>query len=134
MKSKNMIKTAELIQAAVDAKKPKVGFNLVSYKATDGNNEDKTGHGCGTTACIGGFAYLASGRTIAEFKKASTVNIAQEAAKFLGLTKAEKDELFTPDIILRCDDRWLDVTPKNAIATLYASAAAKKIIWIKETY
>lgn len=134
MKSKNMLLVAQDIEKALNAEKVRVGFHMISYLrktriADDETMQDKTGHECGTTCCIGGFAAIrAEGLT--KVRRASGRKIRDKAQAFLGLTEEQATALFTPDFA-DLEGGMYSIRAEDAIATLRVSAVAKEIVWVK---
>ncbi len=122
MKTKNMLAVADAIEKALTAKKVAVGFNMHGWKST--TSKDQTGHNCGTTACIAGWAYLVAGHTPKQLSKASSNEIVRTARIFLGLNMVEREHLFIP--VCERDA----ITPQSAIATLRLAAVTKRIEWV----
>jgi outer membrane receptor for monomeric catechols len=133
MKSRNMIRVANRIENLVATTRAvKVGFNMGSY--LNNGNQDFSGHECGTVACIAGHACLEAGYTPAQLKKTTSDKIRVDATNFLGLTYDEARQLFCPYRVMEqvADIRNLkNVSLKMAVATLRASASAKRITWVR---
>ena len=55
-----LVKDLRTVQEILRSDDPKVGFNMdvALYRGEDMPGLDKTGHGCGTVACIAGHLYL----------------------------------------------------------------------------
>ena len=100
----------------------KIGFNLAPfYYKSEGEmvHIDRTGHGCGSTACIAGWAhFLEGGRA----KNASTISM--HAREILGLDIERAEQLFAPMDINRSA-----VTPQQAAFVLFNLAETGKVDW-----
>jgi hypothetical protein len=136
MKSKNMNRVADRIEAIAkaDAKRVTIGFNMGSLKAAAVTKTcDLTGHDCGTVACIAGHAYLEAGHTPSQLKKANTAVIWSVAKEFFGITEFEAEDLFAPYTLMNTKDvgRLSNIPLDMAVATLRASASAKRITWVR---
>jgi hypothetical protein len=121
----NILKVAQAIEdAARPEAEPEIGFNMTMYVdryAVSGS--DRTGHNCGTTACIAGWAWhIAKGRVPDE----GSYYVREEGAEFLGLevgSRTERD-LFCP---IDVPDHAL--TPARAAAVLRHLAETGKVDW-----
>jgi len=109
-----------------------LGFNMARFVTSmktgdDGEYTDHTGQGCGTTACIAGWAFaLMHGRAL--MPEMSGPWIARNAGDWLGLGHGQRNELFY------ATDRGVNVslselTDVQAIKTLRHLAAAGEVDW-----
>jgi len=99
-----------------------VGFNMQYYHArSTSHTDDKTGHDCGTVACIAGHASLiASG---------GTSHAPSHARHFLGLTHEQANSLFIPDFTDGLRVRWVSITLEQALLTLAKLRDTGKVDW-----
>lgn len=134
MKPRNMLLVAACIEKANEAERSALGFNMTSYCSAAGR-DDKLGHGCGTTACIAGWTLFAFGWSVKKMQKQVAKygqhSIKPIAAKVLGLTNKEADQLFIPYFTNRSPQRQPNISAEAAIDTLRVSAVAKKITWVE---
>jgi hypothetical protein len=104
-----------------------LGFNMGSYYSM--LEEDKSGYGCGTTACIGGWAmalaypgnYLE--RPWSRDKSGAPVFTNEAAAEWLGLDDERATELMLQDGVI------IDATAAEAVRTLRHLAATGEVNW-----
>lgn len=92
---------------ALEAHTLDLGFNMMHWKITSGDPKDLSGHNCGTTACIGGWAckLLANNDD-------PTFELAQD---LLGLTEDQATWLF----IGMFSPKWMpDITLAEAVSAL----------------
>lgn len=114
MNKENILKVADAIERHTI---PDLGFNMGSWVDRRAH-EDKSGHNCGTTACIAGWATAVAGGNLA---KLSISEVRDEAIAYLGVTR---DQAF-----------WLfagfrgDPEPPEAVATLRNLAETGKVNW-----
>lgn len=102
--------------------KPQVGFNMSTY-IERGGCPDKSGHDCGTVACLAGHATLLAGET--NYNKIDAY--AYDTGKtYLGLTEAQADALFLPDTA-----PWAAITLDHAIGTLEHLLEAGEVTWTR---
>lgn len=115
---------ADAIEAAAapDAN-PKIGFNMADYVGLERLNHDRTGHDCGTTACIAGWAvFLEYG--INELVGAG--HTGRKAADILGLSDAEADAMFTPSGL---GVSYHSIQPHHAVEMLRRYAKTGAVVW-----
>jgi hypothetical protein len=110
MNVENINRVADAIEAscAPDAK-PEIGFNMAWWYGRGYN--DQTGHNCGTTACIAGWAVLELGGDI------DRVSERVFATRAFDLDWEEAEELFTP----------VDPWPRNHIEAPHAVAVLRHL-------
>jgi hypothetical protein len=87
MNKDRMLMLADILDlAAVPENKPKIGFNMSAI--VSGMTEDKSGHGCGTSCCIAGWALAAFGTKVERediLGGRYPYNASERACKLLGL-------------------------------------------------
>lgn len=129
MNKANILRVADAIENGELVKRG-IGFNMAFYLAPTEESlvVDKIG-GCGTTACIAGWAYaLQRPRTKAAtfIKRDVEVHVRADATEFLGLTGVEAHKLFVPS-----DEAgpWRNITPAHAVAVLRHLAETGEVDW-----
>lgn len=111
---RNILKVAKAIEDACKPQaRPRIGFNMGSWVSHV--RSDKTGHNCGTTACIGGW----TGHVLKDNERISP----QDAADLLGLTPHLAASLFYGVGVER------DATPQRAVAVLRNLAETGRVNW-----
>lgn len=71
-----------------------LGFNMDVFYDTVEYNEDFSGHGCGTVACVAGWC-VAMEHGLKEFNTSTDKHMADDKARdMLGLTDTQADDLF----------------------------------------
>lgn len=115
----NILKVADAIERHTIAE---LGFNMASFVGV--GETDLSGHNCGTTACIGGWAAaLATGDI-----HAGDDMSAAEIARWLGLTYHEAGALFYAwdrhDTVA-----FEEIQPERAVAVLRNLAATGEVDW-----
>lgn len=105
---------------------PDLGFNMVDYLATSEQlksweAEDHSGHNCGTTGCIAGWAVAVEEGGLPE--KRAGYKFFEQAADFLGLSDRTSNHLFLdyPSSSL--------VKPKHAVSVLRHLAETGEVDW-----
>lgn len=84
------------------------------------------GEACGTPSCIAGWAaWMAADKP--KYLDTSDLGILNQAKAFLGLTRAEDNNLFTPYVLAKGD--MSAITPHQAAATLRTFAETGVIDW-----
>lgn len=97
-----------------------IGFNLGPYFSEDTDQSpDKSGHNCGTVACIAGWAHFLHGGRSKNHSK-----IFNHAKEVLGLDDTKAYELFAPFSYKRAK-----VTPSDAALALFTLAETGKVDW-----
>lgn len=126
MNRENILKVADAIE---QHSIPDLGFNMADFLGT---YEDRTGHGCGTTACIAGWGHaIIHGTYDAEF----TYVDPDEIAGWLGISHVPACNLFYADNHpLNARDSsgrsWFDeITPKTAVSVLRHLAETGEVDW-----
>lgn len=99
---------------------PDLGFNMQYWGApTTKEVPDRTGHNCGTVACIAGWASrLSLGRPLTGRDDAYSIG-----DDFIGIGN-KVDGLFMPSF-----KNWNDVSPAHAVAVLRHLAETGKVDW-----
>lgn len=113
MNVENINKVADAIE---QRSIPNLGFNMQSWRSNDRDlRYDKTGHKCGTTACVGGWceAVFFGGEDTCE----------AEIRKVLDISYDQSEELFYGMGVA------MDATPAQAVRTLRHLAATGKVRW-----
>jgi hypothetical protein len=121
MNIENIDKTIDLIRECIarsdidnTTKKGTPVFNMRIFAETNM-------HTCGTSACIGGYAFIgATGR----LEATADEDMEDVAADYLGLDYEAADKLFYPDLT----QAW-DATPTQAIAVLEHLKTKGKVDW-----
>lgn len=119
MNKDNILKVADAIE---QHSIPGLGFNMRKYFCpTDvDHNPDLSGHTCGTTACIAGWAIaVRDGGNPTDFNGPWLY----DAAEFMGLWK---DEQATKDLMLETNNT---ITPAHAVAVLRHLAETGEVDW-----
>ena len=128
MNRENVLKVADAIENhTIEG----LGFNMLTYGSE--HYRDRSGHNCGTVACIAGYAQALSG-DIAEY-------IPTQAKLFLDLTDDEANELFlrtkerheieynVEEDLCKADELLDNTTPQEAVDVLRYLAATGKVDW-----
>lgn len=126
--AKNVSRLADTIEAAMACEKPALGFNMNNWF---GIAEDMSGHNCGTTACIAGWA--------------RALRIAERRSMDLGrAAQAGREEMLQHSFDWRQEQMWMDIsgeqaatlfvgrenaTPAHAVATLRRLAETGTVSW-----
>jgi len=111
----NILKVADAIEKHSI---PDLGFNMSYAFDAVGPEDDRSGHSCGTVACIGGWTNVV-------LAKSGNLPIAA-AQRRLELTDRQADALFYPLGYWRVDN---DYTPSQAVAVLRHLAATGEVDW-----
>ncbi len=123
MNTENLLRVADAIEKhEIDW----LGFNMCAYAADD-LVLDRSGHKCGTTACVAGWAFAVQHPGIdSRALCCGGLRIETEATSFLGLKDEERDELFgnTPKGI-----SFGSATTEHAVRTLRYAAEHGRIDW-----
>lgn len=127
MNVENILKVADAIEQHSIAE---LGFNMGLFQGFGGQFYDHTGHNCGTTACIGGWANAIQSKTLVEAGDLTEA----DARNFLGLSPAKASDLFyarnyPENLISPDEDYFIGITAEQAVATLRHLAATGKVDW-----
>lgn len=127
MNTNRILKLADLIEAGDD----KLGFNMETYGSASGAYEDRSGHNCGTVACIGGWAVAAfgaygKGEDVSLSRVIHTYDVPESARNLLGLEADTAARLFLAGGISSSD-----VTPAVAARCLRNLAETGEVDWEK---
>lgn len=124
MNVENILKVADAIEQHSISD---LGFNMDDWCMLDGAEHDKSGHNCGTVACVAGWAVaVARGAdTEALLNIAERGDVFDDAADFLGLKEAQANALFIPRGVVF----WDDITPTVAGRVLRHLASTDKVDW-----
>lgn len=122
----NILKVADAIE---QASVPGLGFNMRTFGRGSGPLPDKSGHDCGTVACVAGWTYAVATAEIPEDRRSLVPPV---ASKFLGLTGDEAQSLFlmsgggfgTYDT-----DFANAILPEHAVRCLRILAITGKVDW-----
>ena len=101
-----------------------LGFNMRVYGSSVFKWADHTGRGCGTTACIAGWAAIIGG-----FRSPETIRdrdgfvISKFAQDFLDIGSYEESELFEPDVNRE------EISAEQAVRTLRHLADTGRVEW-----
>ena len=132
MNKQNILRLAEVLERNELARLG-IGFNMDRYYKTGSALEDKSGHNCGTTACIAGWAVAlfnedGTPRTepFVEDPYKHGIPIANLGRVALGLSYSIADALFTPELP---DHIWSSITPQVAAKTLRSLAETGEVRW-----
>lgn len=126
MNKKNILKVADAIERGRVARK-RLGFNMATW-ADDGKGgpatPDRSGHNCGTVACIGGWVDAVRLRTT----DACTIMDADSegTVEFLGITQDQAANLFFPRGFSGGKH-----TPAQAVRVLRHLAETGEVDWSK---
>jgi hypothetical protein len=135
MNKQRILELADLIEAG----NSKLGFNMRDWISDTSTDEalDLSGHDCGTTACIGGWAIARWGKS--GRCKGTSVPRAQKIARYespfdvakvlLDLDQDTASDLMAPDYRLRGHGRLGDLTQARAVATLRHLAETGEVKW-----
>lgn len=109
-----------------------LGFNMSAWfddEPRENMHEDKTGHNCGTVACIGGWtaAVLLNRKTENGASKAVSRVSEDRLWKFLGLEERVAQKLFLPNS--KVSGPWRNITPRQAVRVLKYLAETGKVDW-----
>jgi hypothetical protein len=121
MNVENILKVADAIE---QHSIPDLGFNMLWLKSEVGGDADRSGHNCGTVACVAGW-------TIALF--GSRGDGFMEAGQHLGLPRSKYRPLFYPGTGLDEDEAdthpaW-GATPAQAASCLRHLAETGEVDW-----
>lgn len=114
----NILKVADAIE---QASVPGLGFNMLNFRA-NGRYEDKSGHHCGTTACIAGWAVAVEGTQLE-----TPWLTCDNAIPFLGVNPDQARELFYAS--RSHEVRLSKITPTEAVRCLRILAITGKVDW-----
>lgn len=126
----NIIERAELV-------KHDIGFNMSGWVIRDrinlgeselfrGGHFDRSGHKCGSTGCIAGWAVLhEDDGDIAKTKRNGDDSVARRASALLQLTPAQARELFFGEGLANL----YEVAPAHAVAVIRNLAETGKVQW-----
>ena len=127
----NILKVADAIEGATV---PDLGFYMGAWIGKDGD-ADRSGRGCGTTACVAGWAFVVeNGFEPREYED----NVCAIAAQYFGLDSDTADCLFVPTADWLDKDNWdpetfrfpiTDATPEEAARVLRNLAITGKVDW-----
>lgn len=128
MNIENILKVADAIEKH---EVPGLGFNMGEVVCeADGFNPDFSGAGCGTVACIAGWAIaLESGAEDGDQALNTYMDTGAgiaSAADWLGLPFSKSDRLF---FARGADASLRDIKPEQAVAVLRHLAATGKVDW-----
>lgn len=113
---------AKLLRMSVlDRTKPKIGFNLATFKSETNNStfsarNDRTTHDCRTIACIAGWTVAAFDGMGKFNSEQNPGNFSDRAAVLLDLTPEQANRLFCPG--LPFGRIKSDITPTEAAQAL----------------
>lgn len=117
MNRENILKVADAIESHSI---PDLGFNMSLWiDRKPGPEDDRSGHNCGTTACIAGWAVaVMNGGVIPEVG----VPIQDDAEKYFGLNWTDGEDLFV---------NWVgkSPTPAEAVIVLRHLAETGEVDW-----
>ena len=126
MNVENILKVADAIE---QHSIPDLGFNLAWWFSPEGRpSDDRSGHGCGTTACIAGWAVAVRDGGVPHDRPGS-FDWLNEAGDFMGLPSPDVEEVYDPTraaLMLTLDET---VTPVRAAAVLRHLAATGEVDW-----
>ena len=133
MNTENLLRVADAIEKhEIDW----LGFNMVDYiDESPESNGDLSGHDCGTTACIAGWAAAISGVNIKRAERFAIIEAAQDYLGLAGDVPKHVSLPLTEDGVrlfigrpsgVECLDA---VTPDQAVRTLRYAAKHGKIDW-----
>jgi hypothetical protein len=129
MNRENIRTVADAIEAASKRRaKPTIGFNMADWRS---NMPDRTGHKCGTSCCIAGWAFLVSEGREPTKDDARFGKVADVGAEFLGIGRRDvdnwelRDQLFYARGIVDRDS----ISPKQAVSVLRHLADTGKVDW-----
>lgn len=113
-----------------------VGFNMAMYIGSSILIDDKTGHDCGTVACIAGTCAILSRRSDKERKAVAAEHrlvdsgIHEVARRWLGLSRKEATRLFFAEgRDRRRGDNLQDISLKCAINTVQRLHDTGEVRW-----
>lgn len=128
MKVENILRVADAIERHEISW---LGFNMRFFQADTHNPEslgieDKSGHSCGTVACIAGWTNAV--RTGA--RTSGNEIEPEDEGDWLGLSELDWDALFYPKNMKM--DSWADITQQQAVITLRHLAKTGDVDWSAE--
>lgn len=105
-----------------------LGFNMRNWT---GGNSDRSGHNCGTVACIAGWAAAVS---TGKAPSRGDHTVSAKAEAFLGLEWVDADRLFIPNVLVDDEDddagaTWDRISPDAAVEVLRHLADEGEIDW-----
>ncbi|MBO9589572.1 hypothetical protein [Devosia sp.] len=130
MNAENILRVADAIeQHAIKD----LGFNMAGYcDRTTPDAPDHTGHHCGTTACIAGWAiaieHQLTGESLLEEITRRPV-VSDAAASFLGIDGHQASDLFFAGSHPEHSDNWPAISAEAAVRTLRHLAATGEVDW-----
>ena len=125
----NINKVIEAIRSAGTGKYEGLGFNMASWYVKDGNFPDRSGHKCGTVACIAGWAWAVSPENkngpLSMFNRGYLFH----GRKFFEISPEQAGRLFTPNFV-----DLSEITVDQAVETLERLRDTGEVVWdIDET-
>lgn len=122
MNRENVLKVADAIEKHSI---PDLGFNMAAYLTS--NEPDKSGHGCGTVACIAGWAFeVSTNRRPVDWHD----DVDGVAAAFFGIDARTAEKLFVPLADVRATFfPLLHAEPRHAVAVLRHLAETGEVDW-----
>ncbi len=123
MNKKRVLKLANFIE---NREIKSLGFNMMYYVSEINPENDNSGHGCGTAACIAGWCYAMMTSLKKLTEEYGTNDIKWCSSSYLELTLNETFELFLP---MGRRIPLGDITPEHAVATLRHFAETGKVDW-----
>lgn len=125
MNKRNILRVARAIEQAAKPKaKPLAGFNMAYFIDNGATLGDLSGHDCGTTCCIAGWARIVEEGKFS--KRWSEHATAAKARAFLDLDGDQGSELFYG---LNSPTLLQNIKPKQAVATLRHLAQTGEVNW-----
>ena len=115
---------------------PELGFNMGYFFGHDGELPDLSGHNCGTTACIGGYARTLM---VGSVHKADQGSYELDEGKWLDIDFTTVNQLFYASnhpAANKSNGTWAtefkSITPEQAVRTLRHLAATGTVDWTVE--
>lgn len=125
------IKRINKLADTIEAGHPEVGFNMRTYGNRSGDYTDRSGRGCGTVACVAGWAIAlfslnGRGQAVKEQRVGSAgwKGAFFTASDLLGLDDMTASALFQPETVA-----WYKITPAIAAKTLRHLAKTGEVVW-----
>lgn len=127
MNVENILKVADAIE---NHEIEWLGFNMAGFcKPSSDLDPDRSGHGCGTVACIAGWGAAVAG--IPRNDLEADFDAEDVASKFMGLRMDQADDLFYAKShpLFSKYTTWTKISQGEAVAVLRNLAATGEVDW-----
>lgn len=124
MNKTNVLAVASALRSSALAERG-IGFNMEFCMTVNSDYPDRTGHNCGTVACIVGWAYALAHPELSAAKLVERVSTA-EARDWLGLSRGKGHKLFYEQGLTIA---LTDISPEHAATVLEHLAETGEVVW-----